>query len=120
MNIYQTSESDEYYFHEGCFILELLNTEDDPELSIARARVAPGKTTRFHSLKDVTERYVIQQGEALVSIGETATRELSVGDVVVIPPGVRQRIHNSGQEDLVFLALCTPRFTPQCYSDLED
>lgn len=111
-------ESDEYYFHEGCFILEILNSVDDPALSIARARVAPGKTTRMHALKGVTERYLVQQGCARVTVGDLE-EELSVGSVVVIPEGVRQRIHNSGSEDLVFLALCTPRFEPDCYQDLE-
>jgi mannose-6-phosphate isomerase-like protein (cupin superfamily) len=111
-------ESDEYYFHEGCYILEILNCVDDPALSIARARVEPGKTTRMHSLKGVSERYLIQQGCARVTVGDLE-EDLTVGSVVVIPEGVRQCIHNSGTEDLVFLALCTPRFEPSCYQDLE-
>ena len=33
----------EYYFKEGCFINELSNAPEDPEVSIARARVEPGQ-----------------------------------------------------------------------------
>lgn len=47
----------EFYLAENCFIKELLNTPDDPDLSIAKARVAPGQTTRrigFEELLSVT------------------------------------------------------------------
>ena len=109
----------EYYLDEGCFITELSNGRGDPGLSIARARVEPGVTTRLHCLRGVSERYLILEGEGIVEVGELAPRRVAVGDVVLIPPRVSQRIHNSGGKDLVFLVLCTPRFTPTCYQDLE-
>jgi oxalate decarboxylase/phosphoglucose isomerase-like protein (cupin superfamily) len=43
-----------------------------------------------------------------------------VGDVVLIPPMCRQRITNTGSEDLIFLAICTPRFSNDVYEDIED
>ena len=63
------NSSKEYYFQEGCFINELSNSEDDAELSIARARVAPGVTTKLHKLSDTIERYVILEGEGVVELG---------------------------------------------------
>ena len=57
--------ADEYYFEEGCYITELHNRADDPAVSVARARVPPGVTTRWHTLGGITERYVI---EAALSI----------------------------------------------------
>jgi len=108
----------EYFFAEGCHIIELSNTVDDPEVSIARARVEPGVTTRLHRLHGVTERYVILQGKGLVDVGAQQGRAVTLGDVVVIPPLSPQRITNVGVEDLIFLAICTPRFTPACYEDL--
>jgi mannose-6-phosphate isomerase-like protein (cupin superfamily) len=42
------------------------------------------------------------------------------GDIVVIPPKIHQRITNIDPSDLIFLAVCTPRFTPSAYEDLED
>jgi mannose-6-phosphate isomerase-like protein (cupin superfamily) len=39
--------------------------------------------------------------------------------VVVIPPLVRQRVTNVGQGDLIFLAICTPRFRRENYEDVE-
>jgi oxalate decarboxylase/phosphoglucose isomerase-like protein (cupin superfamily) len=41
------------------------------------------------------------------------------GDVVLIPPSCRQRISNVGEGELIFLAICTPRFTQEAYEDLE-
>jgi len=109
----------EYATPERCHIMELSNSPDDPELSIARARVEPGVTTRWHRLVETAERYCIISGTGLVETGVLPAREVAPGDVVIIPPACRQRISNTGTEDLVFLAVCTPRFTPECYEDLE-
>ncbi|MFT4998939.1 MAG: mannose-6-phosphate isomerase-like protein (cupin superfamily) [Chitinophagales bacterium] len=111
--------SKEYYFHEGCFITEYSNGVDDQQCSIARARVEAGKVTKWHSLEDTTERYVIVTGTGLVDVGDDTSEQVASGDVVIIPAGVRQRIANNGNEDLVFLAICTPRFQAENYTDLE-
>ena len=110
----------EFYTPEGCYILELSNTSDDPAASIARARVAPGATTRWHRVRDTVERYIILEGKGRVEVGSLPLREVNPGDVVLIPPDCRQRITNTGEQDLVFLCLCTPRFIPEAYEDLED
>ena len=109
----------EYYFAEGCFITELSNSADDPGVSIARARVAPGTTTRWHRLRGTSERYVIIEGAGLVEIDNLPAREVNAGDVVIIPPEVRQRIANTGPGDLIFLAICSPRFRQEMYEDME-
>ena len=54
----------------------------------------------------------------LAEVGELPPAEVGVGDVVIIPPGVRQRISNSGSGDLIFLAICSPRFAQRNYRDL--
>jgi mannose-6-phosphate isomerase-like protein (cupin superfamily) len=53
------------------------------------------------------------------AVRELAPQLVEPGDVVVIPPLCRQRIANVGKTDLVFLAICTPRFRPENYEDLE-
>jgi len=110
----------EFYTTEKCFITELSNTSDDPEVFIARARLAPGVTTNWHRLKDTAERYCIIKGEGLVEIGEMSSQQVNPGDTVLIPPMCRQRITNTGAEDLIFLAICTPRFLLDNYEDIED
>lgn len=109
----------EYFFAEGCFITEWWNTPLDEAVSVARARVAPGVTTRWHRLRGVTERYLILEGWGCVEVGESPPETVGPGAVTLIPPGVRQRIANTGDAELIFLALRTPRFTPACDEDLD-
>ena len=110
----------EYLIDEGCYITEVSNSDADPELSIARARVPPGVTTRWHRLHRTAERYVILSGLGRVEVGNLAPRDVRAGDVVLVPPAVRQRIANTGPDDLIFLALCTPRFRAANYEDADE
>jgi mannose-6-phosphate isomerase-like protein (cupin superfamily) len=119
-HVNRPQEEDEYFFEEGCFILEMSQTDVDPEVSIARARVEPGRTTRFHRLKDTFERYIMLSGTGLVEVGDYKPVEVYPGDVVRIPPMVDQRITNIGDDDLVFLAICNPHFLKSIYIDSED
>ena len=118
--IRHAQDSDEFYIDEGCYITELSNSADDGDVSIARARVPPGVTTRRHRLDGIAERYCILAGQGRVETGDLPATDVSVGDVVLIPPGCAQRIANTGNEDLVFLALCTPRFDMDAYQDIEE
>jgi len=113
------STATEYFFAEGCFITEWWNTPADADLSVARARVTPGVTTRWHRLRGVTERYLILEGQGQVEVGELPAEDVGPGAVVLIPPGTRQRITNTGDADLILLAVCTPRFTLAGYEDVE-
>ena len=117
--INSVAEDAEYFSDEGCYILELANTASDTEVSIARARVAPGVTTKKHRLVSTTERYVLLNGRGVVHIEGMPDHEVGPGDVVVIPPNVVQSISNIGTEDLVFHCVCSPRFEWDNYQSLE-
>jgi mannose-6-phosphate isomerase-like protein (cupin superfamily) len=108
----------EYWFEEGCWITEWANAADDEAMSVVRARVPPGGLTRWHALDGLTERYVLLEGAGRAEVADRRI-DVTVGDVVVIEPGEAQRIANTGESDLVFLAICTPRFRPEAYRDLE-
>ena len=111
--------SNEFYISENCYITELYNNSADPEVSIARARVKPGETTRWHRLRGTAERYYIISGRGRVEIGDLPPGEVNAGDMAVIPPMCPQRISNIGSDDLVFLAICTPRFVYGVYEDID-
>jgi len=113
------TSNDEYFTEEQCYITEISNSPQDPAVSIAQARVSPGLTTRWHCLKNTTERYLIISGQGLVDVGEIRQQAVNPGDVVLIPPECPQRIHNNGKTDLVFLAICSPRFNDGVYIDKE-
>jgi mannose-6-phosphate isomerase-like protein (cupin superfamily) len=109
----------EFSTEERCSIVELSNDPRDPAVSIAQARVAPGVCTQWHRLEGIVERYLIVAGSGEVEVGDEAAARVSPQDVVWIPAGVRQRIRNIGSDDLIFLAICTPRFVPSAYTRLE-
>ena len=112
------SSADEFYLEEGCYIVELHNTDADAACSIARARVEPGVMTELHCLRGIIERYVMLAGRGEVEIDGQAPVTVAAMDVVTIPAGVSQRIRNTGDSDLVFLCICTPRFTAEKYIQL--
>ena len=107
--------SKEYQTEEKCFILEVANDVDDQNVSIVRARVLPGVTTEWHRLVDIDERYIIVSGSGHVEIGDLTPTSVSPGDVVRIPANTPQRITNVGNHDLVFFAVCSPRFVQSAY-----
>jgi len=43
---------------------------------------------------------------------------VGAGDVVRIPANTPQRITNTGATDLIFYAICSPRFQAKCYQAL--
>ena len=108
----------EFSTRERVYITERLNDPAVPEVSLADARVEVGVTTELHSL-DVRECYVIRQGSGQMEVGGRESFMVGPGDCVVIAAGESQRITNTGQEDLLFECLCTPRFTPEGYVALE-
>ena len=109
----------EYYLDERCHIIESWNDERDPLVSIARARVEKGVTTRLHKLEAINERYVIVSGSGIVYVGNLEPEQVLPGCIVVIPPGVSQKIMNTGDEDLIFYCICSPRFEQRFYKLLD-
>ncbi len=117
--VIRPNDNDEFYTDERCHILESSNSPSDDDVSIARARVEPGVTTCWHRLRQSTERYYILSGKGRVEVGENPAEDVASGDVVIIPPMCRQRIRNIGGDDLLFLAICSPRFRTEDYEELE-
>ena len=108
----------ELWTSERCYITELINDADWPEVSLARCRVEPGVTTQLHELS-VHEVYVIEGGYGRMFVGDSAPYAIGPGDTVSISKHTPQRVQNTGDGDLVFLCVCTPRFSPKCYTSLE-
>ena len=108
----------ELWTSERCYITELVNNDAYPEISVARTRVEPGVFTQLHSL-EVAEWYVIESGTGLMTVAEEAPRKVSAGDLISIPKNTPQSIANYGDSDLIFLCVCTPRFSQDCYTSLE-
>jgi mannose-6-phosphate isomerase-like protein (cupin superfamily) len=81
--------------------------------SLARIVLPPGKASLKHYHPVTEESYYILSGKGrLVMDGET--RSVTVGDAVAIPVNVVHQIFNDSNANLVFLAVCTPPWTPDC------
>lgn len=117
--IIKFDKTKEFFHDERCFIIELLNSSLDEMVSIAHVRVPVGVKTKRHKLINTTERYVILQGIGLMYLDDLEPEEIQQGDIVFIPPEHTQSIQNIGDIDLVFLAICSPRFKNDVYVDME-
>ncbi len=121
MFLSKPDESKEFFTNERCHILEILdNHNSNKPFSIARARVEPGITTAWHRLSDIVEYYYILSGIGFMEIGEEEGFNVGKNDILTIPASFAQRIQNTGEEDLIFLAICNPPFTDANYEDLEN
>lgn len=110
----------EFETPERCSILEVANDSGDEQVSIALARVKPGVTTAWHKLNGIMERYIIIAGKGRVQMGDSQPLDVQQGDVVRIPADTPQRIENTEGEDLLFYAVCSPRFQQKFYVPLEE
>jgi mannose-6-phosphate isomerase-like protein (cupin superfamily) len=114
----KAEESAEFLTSERCYITELSNSTQNADASLAIARVKTGVTTQLHALTGTTETYIVIDGAGQMEV-DGDLFGITAGDQVVIPPGVAQRVTGEGETDLRFYCLCTPRFQPGCYVNLE-
>ena len=109
------------YFRSGdnCLLCELLHPDKIkgtlPEklsmnYSIAHAIVPRGEKSLPHRLKSSSEVYYILSGSGKMHIGDESESVCS-GQAVYIPPGDVQYIENTGDLDLVFLAIVSPEWS---------
>src|SRR5256885_7780592 len=75
--------------------------------SLAEARIPPGGSTQEHYHKRTEEIYYITHGEGRMRI-ETETREVKPGDAIAIPPGLKHKIWNIGNEPSASIAAARP------------
>jgi len=109
MLIRKLMECDEFVAGDGTLLRELLHpSQQAVELrySLAQAIVPVGQTSIPHALA-TSEVYYILQGVGEMHIN-TEAQQVTVGDMVYIPPHAKQFIRNCGSEPLVFLCIVDP------------
>lgn len=87
--------------------------------SLAQAQLAPGDSSYPHVLMQQSELYIFLQGTAQVFVGEEETTA-KAGEIVWIPPGVKQWVQNTGINDLVFFCIVDPPWQKEDEQILED
>jgi mannose-6-phosphate isomerase-like protein (cupin superfamily) len=78
--------------------------------SLAEATVDPGGETAEHYHRVTEEIYFFTHGSGRMRLGEHE-REVQAGACVVIPPGVRHKLWNTGSEPLRLLCCCAPAYS---------
>lgn len=77
--------------------------------SLAEARLPVGGATQEHYHPKTEEIYYITHGMGRMRI-EGESREVKVGDAIAIPPGLKHKIWNTGNEPLRLLCCCAPAY----------
>lgn len=79
--------------------------------SLAQIVLAPGAASRAHYHPIAEETYHILSGAGEIEIDGVRTA-VRPGDSIYIAPGEVHQIANTGADELVFLAICVPAWTP--------
>lgn len=99
---------------DGTYLRELLSPSKDGvqlRYSLAHAVVKPGETTYWHRMR-TSEVYYFLSGNGVMYI-ENEERDVTANHLVYIPPNSRQRVKNTGTEDLIFLCIVDPEWKPE-------
>jgi mannose-6-phosphate isomerase-like protein (cupin superfamily) len=78
--------------------------------SLAEATVKAGGETAEHYHRVTEEIYFFTHGSGRMRLGEHE-HEVEAGACVVIPPGVRHKLWNTGKEPLRLLCCCAPAYS---------
>ncbi len=78
--------------------------------SLAEATLPAGEETVEHYHRVAEEIYHFVSGTGRLRLGSEVAN-VGAGDTVVIAPGVRHKLWNSGSEPLVLLCCCAPPYS---------
>jgi len=95
---------------DGTILKEILHPKNDgfrSNYSLAIATLKPGTRSYPHILRERSELYIIQRGEATVFIDGHA-HLVTAGDVILIPAGSEQYVVNAGKSSLDFWCIVSP------------
>ena len=112
MEIINRDQSDPFITKDGSQIRSILDRTNSTaqNQSLAEATLPPGAATEPHHHPLTEELYYILKGKGLMTVGDE-TAEVSAHDGILIPPGSRHTIRNTGEEELVFLCCCAPPYS---------
>jgi mannose-6-phosphate isomerase-like protein (cupin superfamily) len=78
--------------------------------SLAEASLPPRGATTEHYHPVAEELYLITAGTGRLRIDDEE-REIAVGDCIVIPPGARHKLWNTGEDVLRVVCACAPAYS---------
>jgi mannose-6-phosphate isomerase-like protein (cupin superfamily) len=87
--------------------------------SLAEIMIPAGHASSPHFHKFSEESYLILSGEATIKIDDQIFT-LKPGEAVLIEPREIHQISNQKDEDLLFIAVCVPAWSPADSFDIEE
>lgn len=111
METVRLEDREQFVTADGSLIRELVGipSGNGQQQSIAEATVPPGRETVEHYHRTTEEVYLFTSGEGRMRLGDQEG-EVRAGDTVVIAPGVRHKLWNTGSQPLVLLCCCAPPY----------
>ena len=111
MNVVNLGEVQPFTTLDGSEIRELLAYRNSAirNQSLAEARLPVGGATQEHYHPRAEEIYFITHGCGRMKI-EREERDVVAGDAIAIPPGVRHKLWNTGDDVLRLLCCCAPAY----------
>ncbi len=111
MDIKNLNDVPAFTTKDGSEIRELLAHRNSAirNQSLAEARVPVGGSTLEHFHPRAEEIYFITSGSGKMRI-ENETRDVNTGDAIAIPPGLKHKIWNTGEDVLQLLCCCAPAY----------
>ncbi len=111
MDIKNLSEVSPFITKDGSEIRELLAYRNSGirNQSLAEARLPVGGSTQEHFHRKTEEIYYITHGNGRMRV-EGETHEVESGDAIAIPPGMKHKLWNTGDETLRLLCCCSPGY----------
>ena len=111
MDVKNLNEISSFMTKDGSEIRELLAHRNSAirNQSLAEARLPVGGATQEHFHPRAEEIYFITHGTGKMWI-ENETLDVKVGDAIAIPPGLKHKLWNTGNEVLRLLCCCAPAY----------
>jgi mannose-6-phosphate isomerase-like protein (cupin superfamily) len=111
MDVKNLNEVPAFITKDGSEIRELLAHRNSAirNQSLAEARLPVGSSTQEHFHPRAEEIYYITHGIGKIRI-EGEVREVGAGDAIAIPPGLKHKLWNTGDEVLRLLCCCAPAY----------
>lgn len=107
-------ETDEFVAGDATHLREILHPHNDPVklgYSIAHAYIKPGQSSFPHKLTG-SEVYHIIAGKGIIHI-DGESQVIRQGDTIYVPPKGLQFVENTGKENLTFICIVEPAWTPE-------
>ena len=114
MTIVKRDQVQPFCDDDGAIIRELAAPSNSAlqRLSVAEIVIKAGGEASVHYHKEIEEVYHIVRGSGVMHL-DGRPQQVGPGDTIIILPGTRHQLQNTGHSDLLMIVICSPPFSVQ-------